>query len=393
MACNSSAILEAVASPTPTFTVTFTPTPTPLPPTHTPTSSPTPTPTITPTSTPLPTPIANITGAAEVPVMPEVILDEEVSSTQPYGEGLTAYRASTSVEAVQEFYRETLTSQGWEWIYTDTGEFLVLALPTQILVQEFERNQTKLTVIAIDGTFLRIPPPSVLVMAAKDIGSEQLMTFIGGGSLMGTYDLQHDSANAVDPSAVRFTSNLLQFDHPSNWFPTQAKSFHFRTDIEEGAISIFDDPTPCANQEIVCFINFTFLHNLPFRSPIMIGIHRYQEGITLETFDAQRWNILTEVSELPLAESYDIRRFEDLIAPNSLELLETKSLMLRDSTPAFQRIYRWRQIGLSTSLVSSYTLFKRNDAIIEFRTDFTEEEWTSFGPHVQETILSIELSP
>jgi hypothetical protein len=43
--------------------------------------------------------------------------------------------------------------------------------------------------------------------------------------------------------------------------------------------------------------------------------------------------------------------------------------------------------------VSSYTLFKRNDTIIEFHTDFTEEEWAALGPAVQAAILSIEVVP
>lgn len=94
----------------------------------------------------------------------------------------------------------------------------------------------------------------------------------------------------------------------------------------------------------------------------------------MESFDTERWSILVEVAERQPTDSHDVYRFEDLVAPRPLELIELKPLTLKDGTPALQRIHHWRQIGLSTPLVSSYTLFKRNDHIIEFRTNFTEEE-------------------
>ena len=125
-----------------------------------------------------------------------------------------------------------------------------------------------------------------------------------------------------------------------------------------------------------------------------IRVYSVQPETTLENFDVLRWAELTNTVEDPLATPENIEWPEDLTDSDTLETIEIKSITLQDGTPALQRLYHWRQVKLSTPLVSSYTLFKRNDdAIIEFHTDFAEEEWATFGPAVQETILSIELSP
>lgn len=82
-----------------------------------------------------------------------------------------------------------------------------------------------------------------------------------------------------------------------------------------------------------------------------------------------------------------------MIETGSVETVEMRSIILKDGTPALQRIYRWRQVALSTPLVGSYILFKNGNALIEFHTDFSQEEWAAFNPGIQEIILGITLAP
>jgi hypothetical protein len=201
------------------------------------------------------------------------------------------------------------------------------------------------------------------------------------------------SPQDVPQAAMRFTSSFLQFNHPANWLPTRQKPFELQTDIEEGSINILADPRGCATGDQVCLVTFALIPTSFFYGPVMIRLHPGQEQTTLEALDAQKWAALTEAAQRSSFPSRDVRRYEDLVTANSLELLKVTPLTLSDGTPTLQRIYRWRQVGLSLPLVSSYTLLKRNDMIIEFHTDFTEEEWNTLGPSVQDVILGIEVAP
>lgn len=390
MACSSAVNLESMVSPTATLTPTFMLTPAPPPPTHTLTPMPTPTPTVILTLTPSPTPASN--EVYDIPIMPEAILDNGTPFPQANSEGLIAYEALTTLEAVRDFYRNTLTAQDWEWVYTETGESFALGRPGPILLQEFRQNETQLAIIAANNEVTDTPSPGVVILIARDASAAEFMFELTGGFLMQAY-LGYDLAEMTTTDAMQFTSPRLQFNHSANWVPTQNQPFAFQTDLEEGAINIYSDPTPCASPQMECFISFTILSGNILKAPISIGIHPHQSEMALDAFDAQRWNTLVDISNLPPSDFRDVRQFEDLVAPGSLEPIETKPITLRDGTPALQRIYRWRQIGLSTPLVSSYTLFKHDDEIVEFRTDFTEEEWAILGPAVQETILSVELTP
>lgn len=185
---------------------------------------------------------------------------------------------------------------------------------------------------------------------------------------------------------------LLQFDHPSNWLPTRLHMTGFRTDADGETTVIFSEPRRCANSDETCFVNFAFIGSL-FDVPIRILVYPDHAETTLEAFDTQRWAELVQVAESPPPSLSAVQQPEDLIESGSLAVIETRAVTLKDGTPGQQRLYHWRQIDLSTSLVGSYTLFKRNDSIIEFHTDFTEEEWNTLGPEVQDIVLNIEVVP
>ena len=382
--------LNSAVSPT-ELPVAKAPTVTPAP-TYTPYPTYTPNPTYTPFPTPKLIPTQEV---VQIPVMPEAI---ENTLTDDFGEALSqlldqkviSFAVPVSLEVVQTFYQEALTAQGWTWVRTNFGESLVVDNPVSILAQDFERSEASLSIFA----FGKEGQSNTLVLAGTNVSSDELMiTYLTVTGYLHD-DRKEPSAEDIKPNAMRFSSPLLEFDYPSSWFPTQhPQPFSFRTDIEEGAINIFDDPRRCTNDDQDCFTNFTLLTGSLFDAPVMIRLQPSQNEMTLENWDAQKWTILTEVAQSPSAPSRDIYRYEDLIATDSLELIEIKPLTLKDGTPALQRLYRWRQVGLSTPLMSSYTLFKRDDIIIEFYTDFTQEEWGILGPTVQETILSIELSP
>lgn len=267
------------------------------------------TPTVAPTSTPFPTltpfptttssPTLSPTGevVSLIPVMPQAAMPD-APSPPPMVQDLVGYEVPAMLEEIRDFYLENLTVQGWDWVYTEIGESLILGRPTNILVQEFRRGQIRLAIVAIDGHVFSISPPGAAVIAATNFTGEQLMTLLTGGTLDIVYNMAGGAQEVVDPRAMQFASPLLQFNHPSDWFPTQPPPFNFRTDIEEGTINIFEDPTRCATNEVICFINFTLLGSSGFSpSPVALRIYSDQADGSLESFDIERWATLVEVAE------------------------------------------------------------------------------------------------
>lgn len=358
-----------------------------------------PTSTITlPTPPPSPSQIITSTaGTAQIPKMPGAILDEVstgwgLALSQFLGQEIVSYSAPASLEAIQDFYQAELTVHGWEWVYTDVGESLALSRPVPILAQEFKQGAKRLSVVAIEGFGMSKNTPTTLVLSGTNVTSSELISFFVG-LIAGGLDLGPPNESNIQLQTMHFTSRLIQFDHPSNWFPTRLQMTDFETDTNGRAINVLPEPRRCTNDDAICFVNFAFLTESLFDVPIMIRAYSGQTETNLETFDAQRWARLVTTAENPPTSFDNVERLEDLIDKGSLETIEIKSITLQDGTPALQRLYRWRQVGLSTPLVSSYTLFKHKDTVIEFHTDFSEEEWASIGPEVQATALSIQLSP
>jgi hypothetical protein len=380
--------IETSINPTRTFTSTPIPLPTPSP---TPTPSPVPTLTSTPTPDLSPTPTTVTDDTAQIPILPEAILDESFS--QLLGKGSISYQAPVSLEAVQDFYEETLTAQGWEWVYTDIGESLVMADLTPVLAQEFKRGDHRLAIVAIDDFSLFTPEdrPNVLIMSAQDTSSGEIMFFFSSLMVDMTPPVGPEQ-EVIDLTRRQFTSELVQFEHPVSWFPTRWQMVTFPTDIGENKVNILEKR--CTNDDEVCFVNFMLFNGATqYQAPISIRVRSVDDDVTLEDFDVRRWAELANTAENPLATPENIEWPEDLTDASSLEAIETKLITLQDNTPALQRFYRWHQVKLSTPLVSSYILFKHNDTIIEFHTDFTEEEWGLLSTSVQETIFSIRTAP
>lgn len=358
----------------------------------------TPEPTMTPTATVVSTPVIQPNETiSQIPMMPEGRQDDMSANlammlSQFMGQDIVVYSAPTSLESVADFYQTRLPAQDWVWRYTDTGESLVMSSPMPILLQEFNQGSQQLSIAALANFGNKSDTPIALVFAGENIGgSELLQHFV---SLMaGGLDLGPPRQQDVQPQAMRFTSALIKFNHPSDWLPTDLQIARLRTDTDGNkAINVLPKPKRCPDDDASCWVNFTFVTRSLFDAPIMMYVYPDQTDTTLEAFDAQRWANLGELSKSSL-DTRTIQRPEDLIAPGSLEMIEIRSITLANNTPALQHLYNWQQIGLSTPLVSSYTLFKRNDTIIEFHTDFTEEEWSRLSSRVQETIRSIEVVP
>jgi hypothetical protein len=321
--------------------------------------------------------------------MPEAILDEPFS--QLMDERGISYIAPVPLDAVADFYQKTLIGQGWQWVYSDVGKAWVGDGLTKVLAQEFRQDEHRLAVVAIDDFTFFNPEesPGALVMVAHDVSSGEIMFFLSSLMVAAASPIG-PAEKDIEFSRRNFISELIKFDHPISWFPTRMQMMTFPTDIGENNINILQKR--CANDNEACFVNFTLFNGgTQYQTPISIRVYSVDDNVTPEDFDVRRWAELTNTAENPLAAPENIEWPEDLTDASSLETIELKSVTLQDDTPALQRLYRWRQVKLSMPLVGSYTLFKRNDTIIEFHIDFTEEEWTTLGPGVQEAILSIEV--
>jgi hypothetical protein len=362
---------------------------TPTPQIVSPTVFPTPAPTLISTKPSSVPTVRTPNQMTQIPVMPEASSDGLFDQLFE-GQGIS-YKVPVPLEVIEDFYQESLINQDWDWIYTDIGQGLSPSGPTPILAQEFKRGKHRLAFVAIEN--FPLPPEdasSTLIMSTQDISSGETLFFFS--ALMSAVFPPQGLTENADLGFRQFTSNLLQFEHPALWFPTRMQMITFPTDIAENKVNILQ--RRCASDNEVCFVNFMLgTGSTLYQAPVSIRVYPVQAETTLENFDALRWTELTNTVKDPLATPENIEWPEDLTDTTLLETIEIKPITLRDGTPALQRLYRWRQVKLSIPLVSSYTLFKRNDTIIEFHTDFTTEEWVTLGPDVQATILSIEVVP
>ena len=231
---------------------------------------------------------------------------------QLFGERGILYSARVPLEAVRDFYQEALIAQGWEWVYTDVGESLVMAGLTPVLAQEFKRGDRRLAIVAIDDFNLFTPedPPSVLIMSAQDTSSGEIMFFFSSVMVAVTPPVG-PKQEVINLSRRQFTSELVQFEHPVSWFPTRWQIVTFPTDIGENKINILQKR--CANDNEVCFVNFMLFNgNTLYQAPVSIRVYPVQPETTLENFDALRWTELTNTVENPLATPENIEWPEDL---------------------------------------------------------------------------------
>ncbi len=86
----------------------------------------------------------------QIPVFPgvqDVTYNFLVQMDEP-GNTLYYSVAGTSDE-IQAFYMNTLTQDGWEWVYTDTDESGTVPFPFPMWVMEFKKEQHKLGIGAV----------------------------------------------------------------------------------------------------------------------------------------------------------------------------------------------------------------------------------------------------
>ena len=366
--------VEPFAAPGATVTATSTIPPTLTPaliPTTTQTNIPTPTkqPVIEPTFTPFL--IESTPLNSDIPVIPNA---QNVSNAdwvvEIFGKrgNTISYQVDASLEEIKSFYLDQLQKEGWTWVYTDSGESLITTSPGPALFMEFRKDNTRLGVGAIGFGFFGEGAP---VFAGTGYSGATLVLYYIAG-IAGGFDLSGAREEDMKQDAMVFTSEYLEFKHPSNWHPNE----NLMQIIPAGKDIIFiSDAGSCKVTQQPCFVNFTDLLGSQFDIPISIRLHPELFDLTLEQADTIRWE---ELNNMIPNQKYDFP--ENLMKPGSLESIEVRAIVLGDGTPALQRIYRWEGEGTEGAaipghFISTYTLYKSSGLLIEFHTDFTSEEW------------------
>jgi len=332
---------------------------------------------------------------AELPKLPDAAAsDWGQAFAESFGAQMVAYQSPSSLDAVRDFYLQALSGQGWRLRQALRGETLLLSTPLQTLILDFQRQDAWLGLFALGEMPLFSGPegPGTLVMAALGHDGAEL-GFLLASMLAPGLDLSSPSEDEARPRALEYSTDLLRLRVPSTWFPTRQLMWSFETDVDGPAIHPFEMPRSCALDDETCLVNFMILSGSQFLSPVTLRAYTVQAGVSLDVFEASRWAELNEKAGTPLESFGNVFRPEDMAEAGSLESLEMRSFALADGTPAIQRLFRWRQTGLSTPLASSHTLFTSAGYVIELRTDFTLEEWARFGPTMQSVIQTIENAP
>ena len=135
-----------------------------------------------------------------------------------------------------------------------------------------------------------------------------------------------------------------------------------------------------------CFVNFYVGYH--FDIPISIRTHLEMAGLTLEEANGLRWE---ELQSIAASQNRHYYFPEELAVDGSLESIEVKTLTLGDGTPAIQRIYRWKQEDVEEPIISTYTLFMSGNILLEFHTDFIQEEWEEQRATVEQALAAIRL--
>ncbi len=281
---------------------------------------------------------------------------------------------------VQAFYMEELTRDGWEWVYTESGESLATTVPSPASLMEFKRGEQKLGIAAHEFW-----GEGSIVLAGVNISGAKLITsYIGG--IAGGLDLMGPVESDVKPDVMQFSSTLMEFNHPSNWLATDELMQIFYTD---NAINYFEHKNDCSVEMDTCFANFAVLTGSHFDKPISIRAHPEMANLTLEEASARRWDELIEIASTQNSR-YNFP--EDLAQAESIQTIEVRNMQLSDGTPAIQRIYRWKQKDVKEFIIGAYTLFVNEDLLMELHTDFTSEEWKKERPTVDQVIASMKIT-
>jgi hypothetical protein len=376
-ACNS--IQSAPVSPTviqPTNTTVIpTKSPTLEPPTETATPYPTQPILVEPTQVN----ISRIPIEYEIPIFPgagDVSYNIMATIAGEPGNSVL-YGISASISEVEAFYMEELTQDGWTWVYTETGESLVTSFPAPALIMEFKKGEHKLGIAANEFG------GELIMLAGMDIsGTELISRYIG--AIAGGFDLMGAPESAIKPDALHFSSTLLEFSHPTDWFATDQLMRIFDSDT---AINYYPNEGNCSVHMKPCFVTFSVIKGAHFDTPISIRVYPELAGMSLEEANTWRWNELNSVvSEV----RYNFP--EDLTQAGTLESIEVRTLTLGDGTPAIQRVYRWKQKNVEEFIIGTYTLFTSGDFLVEFHTDFTSETWQELRSIVGQVIASMKIN-
>jgi hypothetical protein len=251
---------------------------------------------------------------------------------------------------------------------------------------EFRKDNIRLGVGAIGFGFFGEDVP---VFAGTGYSGATLVLYYIAG-IAGGLDLSGADEEDMKQDAMLFSSEFVEFKHPSNWHPSES----LMQTIPAGRDIIFiSDAGSCKVTQQPCFVNFTDLLGSQFDIPISIRIHPEISDLTLEQADAIRWN---ELNNIIPNQKYDFP--ENLMKPGSLESIEVRTIALGDGTPALQRIYRWEAEGIEEAaipgtFISTYTLYKSAGLLIEFHTDFTSDEWETEKSTIDHIISGMVTAP
>lgn len=317
----------------------------------------------------------------EIPVFPgarDVAYNFLVEMGQP---GNTVYYlVSDAPKEIQAFYRDQLTQDGWEWVYTDADESLSLPFPFPAWVMEFKKGEHKLGI----GSFSYGGEGSVVLAGMDFSGGNLIANFIGG--IAGGLDLMGPFESNAGIDVMRFSSNLLEFTHPAEWRATDQSMQIFYTD---SAIHYMHNANYCSVDMDPCFVNFSASPGFHFDIPISIRVHPGMAERTLEEANILRWEELLSIASAP----FECCFFPEHYAlAGSLDSIEVRNFALADGTPALQRVYRWEQEDVEEFIIGTYTLFKSMGILVEIHTDFTSTDWEKIHTTVEQVIASIKIN-
>ncbi len=187
------------------------------------------------------------------------------------------------------------------------------------------------------------------------------------------------------PKAMRFSSVLLEFTHPAEWLVTDQAMQIFETD---SAVNYIPNAHSCSVDMVPCFVNFSASPSMHFDIPISIRVHPKLANRTLEEANILRWEELQSLASAPAKCCFFPEHFA---LAGSLESLEEHNITLADGTPAFQRVYRWKQEDVAEPIISTYTLFISARTLVEIHSDFITADWEEIRATVDQVIGTMKL--
>jgi hypothetical protein len=349
--------------------------------------------------TPEPTPLPEVDPFSRlvlIPMLPDdMILEVLEAASDGQGSELVIYSSSQTGIGIHDFYADILVGRGWSWVYTDEGISHAVIFPSHTLVSEYRLDDVWMSIVVVADTygfFNTVDSAGSLVMVATNLTGgdvmmnvSNLISSMSGDTVMEEY--------AIEPKGMRFTSNHLQFMHPSNWVATRSTLGFFTTDAGDSRrIHPLETSPGCPMIDETCFINFMLFDGSHYSPSITVRIYPNQNGTTLEEFDQLRWAELNGITSTAAEEYGEVLRPEELALSGSLENIGILHFTLEDGSPALQRSYYWLQIEQADRLLSTNTLINGEESIIEIHTDFTSAEWVAKGEMIHNAILTIRVN-